>query len=168
VSILPWDDAMHTDPDRDLAAALAAGSETSRVIAVADTKAGLVLAVQGVVLAGLVSSLRSHPPAGGDRSGAAVVLVLTAVTVLLLLAALWPRTTAPAASWFAFPALRLAPHAPPPARPPVTELADQAWHQAAALADVARRKFRWFRVASVIAGVDVAAFAAWTLLGPGA
>jgi hypothetical protein len=148
------------DPDRDLDIALSTASEMNRVIAAADAKAGLVLAAQGVVLAGMASGLRADVPLPGlARATALLAVVLACSAVLLLVAALWPRTRGAGAAWFAFPSLNLG-EIPPP-RPDAAELAGQAWAQAGALAAIARRKYRWFRAALAGGTAGLLAFTAW-------
>lgn len=149
------------DPHRDLEIALFACAETNRVIAAADVKAGLVLAAQGVVLAGLVSGLGRGPLPPLARAGVLVVLVLAGCAVLLLLGALWPRLRSEVPSWLAFPGLRAVNGDILPDRPPYAVLAEQAWRQAGALAAIARSKYRWFRAAVATGAADVLLFATW-------
>lgn len=151
------------DPDRDLDVALAAAAETSRVIAGADAKAGLVLAAQGVALAGTASAVRAGPPPSDVVQVLAVpVIVFAGVTVLLLVACLWPRMNGPASAWFAFPVLSLG-ETPSP-RPDEADLAEQAWAQARALAQIAQRKYRWFRAALLSGAAGLATFTTWVAL----
>ncbi len=153
------------DPDRDLDVAMAVAAEVNRVIATADAKTGLVLAAQGVVLAGVASSMRSGPvPLMSLRIGAVVVLAVAVIVVLLLLASLWPRTGDPEPRWFAFTALRHDNDGTVPPRPDTERLATQAWMQTATLADIARRKFQWFRAALVVGTVELVGFVIWVAL----
>lgn len=133
--------------------------ETNRLIAVADVKAGLVLAVQGALLAGLVSASAGAPPP--VRSGAVLVLVGAGLAVLLLLGAVWPRLPAPVAPWLAVPVRRVDAGVAVPARPPVADLAQEAWIQAGVLAALARRKYLWFRAGVVLAAIDLVGFTIW-------
>lgn len=150
--------ALH--PDRDLDLAIATCTETNRLIAVADVKAGLVLAVQGALLAGLVTtSAGASPPV---RSGALQVLIGVGFAILLLLGAVWPRLPAPVAPWFAVSVLRVDAGVAAPARPAVADLAQEAWVQAGVLAALARRKYRWFRAGVVLTAIDLVGFTVWT------
>lgn len=154
---------VHLDPDRDLDLALSTAAEMNRVIAGADAKAGLVLAAQGVALAGIASALRAGPPLPAVVELVAVgVIVLAGISVVLLVACLWPRTHGAGAAWFAFPALGLG--AAPTPRPDAAEFAEQAWEQAGALAEIARRKYRWFRTALLSGAGALAAFTTWIAL----
>ena len=76
-----------------------------------------------------------------------VALSLVAATISLLIAILWPRLSAGAANWFAFPALAITPDGTP--RPDPVTLTDQAWQQIRTLARIALRKHRLFRIALV-------------------
>lgn len=148
--------------DRELDVALGTAAEVNRVIAVADVKAGLVLAAHGVVLAGLASALRAGPELSMPiRVGAVVVLAVGGCAMVLLAAALWPRMTAPAPTWFAFPSLCVDANGHVPPRPPTAQLVDQAWAQVGALAAIARSKYLWFRAAAVAGLVELVGFAVW-------
>jgi hypothetical protein len=154
---------VHLDPDRDLDLALTTAAEMNRMIAGADAKAGLVLAAQGVALAGIASALRAGPPLPAVVELVAVgVIVLAGISVILLVACVWPRTHGSGAAWFAFPALGLGAVSAP--RPGAAELAEQAWAQAGVLAEIARRKYRWFRAALLSGAVGLAAFTTWIAL----
>jgi len=135
----------------DLALALAAATETNRVIGAADVKAGLLLAAQGLIVSAATPAL-TGPVAPALRSGAATGVVLAAVSVAAVLVVLWPRLTSTTPSWFAFPGFAH-PDEPLPARPSTDELADQAWKQVGALATIARRKTWWLRSATAVGGV---------------
>lgn len=112
----------------------------NRVIAAADPKTGLVLAAQGVVLAGTASSLRSGLALStAARVGAVAVVVVAGVAVLLLGVALWPRWRSSAPVRFALPGLQIGEDGTVHARPPLPQLAEQAWLQADALATIAWR-----------------------------
>jgi hypothetical protein len=147
------------DPERDLDIAMAVAAETNRVIAAADVKAGLLLAAQGVVLAGSAAGIVS----GGSPGGLLriVAVLLSGGSVALLAAALWPRTTG-SSPWLAFPALRVDGSAR--TRPAASELADEAWTQAATLAGITRRKYRWFRAALLAGVAAVLVFMTWIVL----
>jgi hypothetical protein len=82
--------------------------------------------------------------------------------VLLLVASLWPRMHGSASAWFAFPVL--GEEGVPARRPDTAQLAEQAWAQAGALAEIARRKYRWFRAALVVAAAGLGVFTAWITL----
>ncbi|WP_281689991.1 hypothetical protein [Pseudonocardia thermophila] len=140
--------------ERDLDIALAVASEINRVIAAADAKAGLLLAAEGVVLAGSAAGGAGAGPPFGYLRGAAVVLA--AISVVLLVIALWPRTGGSSA-WLAFPALNVGES--PPDRPGLTQLADEAWAQAGTLAAIARRKYGWFRSALLVGAAGLLVFA---------
>jgi hypothetical protein len=151
------------EPERDLEIALLTAAETNRVIAGADAKAGLVLAAQGVVLAGIASAMRAGPQLPGFAQVLAVgATVLAGIAVLLLVGSLWPRMHGSASAWFAVPVLGR--ESVPACRPDTTQLAEQAWAQAGALAEIARRKYRWFRAALVVASTGLVAFTAWIAL----
>lgn len=151
---------MNTEPAldslQDLQIALDVGAETSRAIGAADVKAGLVLAMQGVVLTGFVAAAPRQPASDLSRLVVMSGLALAGGAALLLLVALWPRLRPrwPSLSWIAFPGRPDDPDAQSD-RPPTAVLAGQAWQQAGALAVIARRKYRWFRAAVLVAVADL-------------
>ena len=148
--------------EQDLDHALAMSAEMNKLIVAADIKAGLVLAALGVVLAGMTSSLRAAPPQPtAPKLIAVLVLIVASVGVLLLGVTLWPRLKPYGSTWLALPGLHLDPDQTVAARPPVKAMADQGWAQAAALAAIARQKYRWFRAAVLVALVDLALFVTW-------
>jgi hypothetical protein len=150
-------DRLHAERDLDIA--MAAAAEINRVIAAADAKAGLLLAAQGVVLAGSAAGIDGGTsPFGALRI---VAVLLSGASVVLLVLALWPRT-AGSSPWLSFPALHVD-HAARD-RPAQSELANEAWAQAGTLAGIARRKYGWFRAALVAGAAGVLTFASWIVL----
>lgn len=142
------------------------GAEVSRVIGAADTKAGLLLAAHGVVLASTVSAVRA--PGSLPWTAPGIVAVGAALlAVLFLLATLWPRLPGAGSGWFAFTTLRT--HSPDDVRgrPALPELADRAWSQAVTLAGIAHHKLRWFRAALLVSAVEFGMFALWVTLSVG-
>jgi hypothetical protein len=152
------------EPKRDLTVAMTVVADMARLIGAADTKTGLVLATQGVVLAAVLPSSRpSVAVTSSSPSGAVVVLAAAVIVVILLLASLWPRTGGAGPQWFAFSTFRADRTVPP--RPDEATLADQAWTQATALASIVHRKLRWFRAALLIGAVELGVFGVWVTLG---
>jgi hypothetical protein len=141
----------------DLDVALRTAAEVNRVVAAADIKSGLVLTAQGVLLGGLSTALRQEAALPVFVLSVAA-LVASGISVLLLLAALWPRLGAVGSGWFGLPALEIGDDGAMPARPAPDALADLAWKQVAELASIARRKFRWFRTAVLVGAVGVGLF----------
>lgn len=139
---------------------MAVAAETNRVIAAADAKTGLLLAAQGVVLAGSAAGIGGGTSTAGALWIVAVAVLLSGASVVLLVVALWPRL-AGSSPWLAFPALPL--DGPTRDRPPPSELANEAWAQVA-LASIARRKYGWFRAALVAGAAGVLTFASWIVL----
>jgi hypothetical protein len=142
----------------DLDVALRTAAEVNRVVAAADIKAGLVLTAQGVLMGGLSTALRQEAALPVFVLSVAA-LVASGISVLLLLAAIWPRlgTMTVGSGWFGLPSLEIGDRAMP-ARPAPEALADLAWKQVAELASIARRKFRWFRAAVLVGAVGVGLF----------
>ncbi|MEQ3552487.1 hypothetical protein WIS52_18590 [Pseudonocardia nematodicida] len=149
--------------ERDLDIGLSVAAEVNRVVVAMDTKAGFLLATQGVVLAATASALRPGAEMSTARGGGIAVLLLAVGAMALVLAVLWPRTHGPAPRWVTFAGF--ASGAAVPARPNAAVLADQAWLQVSSLAEIARRKLRWFRAALIVASAELAGFVLWLTLG---
>ncbi len=154
----------HLAPLDDLNTALRTISEFNRVILAADTKAGLLLTANGFALTGLVTTART------SMNIALVVMAIgLAVSLIVcmgyLAATLRPRLDgAGAGNWFSFPTFPVEVIR----RPMTPALADQAWSQAGALAEIARHKYHRFGVALRWTAISLIVFLAWftvTLLG---
>ncbi|WP_278263548.1 hypothetical protein [Nocardia sp. AG03] len=143
----------------DLNTALRTISEFNRVILAADTKAGLLLTANGFALTGLVTVGRTGMSA---TSGAVAIVLSTSLIVCMgyLGVTLRPDLRgAGAGNWFCF----LTFPEEGSNRPPAPALADHAWRQAGALAEIARRKYRRFAVALRWSAVSVVVFVVWLL-----
>ncbi|WP_336081111.1 hypothetical protein [Nocardia sp. SSK8] len=143
----------------DLNTALRTISEFNRVILAADTKAGLLLTANGFALTGLVTVGRSNMSVA---SGAVAIVLSTSLIVCMgyLGVTLRPDLRgAGAGNWFCF----LTFPGESSRRPPAPALADHAWRQAGALAEIARRKYRRFAVALRWSAVSVVVFVVWFL-----
>lgn len=144
-------------PLDDLNTALRTISEFNRVILAADTKAGLLLTANGFAVTGLVTT---------TRSSMNIALVVTAIGLAVSLivcmgylgATLRPRLgSAGAGNWFCFPTFP----SEADVRPTTPVLADQAWWQASALAEIARHKYHRFGVALRWTAISLVVFLAW-------
>lgn len=144
-------------PLDDLNTALRTISEFNRVILAADTKAGLLLTANGFALTGLVTTA---------RTSMSIVLVVMAIGLAVslivcmgyLAATLRPRLGgAGAGNWFCFPTFPVEVRA----RPMTPVLADQAWWQAGALAEIAQHKYHRFGVALRWTAVSLVVFLVW-------
>ncbi|MFE3053934.1 hypothetical protein [Nocardia sp. NPDC059239] len=155
------------EPVNDLDAALRTISEFNRILIAADTKVGLLLTANGFALMGLVSS---HPkPVNLAIYMTATALELSLIVCMGYLAAtLRPNLrSSGAGNWFGFPTFP----AEAGKRPAAPELADYAWRQAAALAEIAQRKYRRFGVALRWSVISLIIFLIWytvVLLGTAA
>lgn len=141
----------------DLNTALRTVSEFNRIILAADTKAGLLLTANGFALTGLVTVGRT---AVSTASGAVAIALSTSLIVCMgyLAATLRPDLRgAGAGNWFCF----LTFPEESSKRPPAPALADHAWRQAGALAEIAKRKYRRFTVALRWSAVSVVMFVVW-------
>ncbi|MCU1647303.1 MAG: hypothetical protein JWN03_7578 [Nocardia sp.] len=144
-------------PVDDLNTALRTVAEFNRVILAADTKAGLLLTANGFALTGLVTTART------SMSTALVVMAIgLAVSLLVcmgyLAATLRPRlSSAGPGNWFCFPSFP----ADVSDRPTAPTLADQAWQQTGALAEIAQHKYRRFGVALRWTAISLVVFLAW-------
>ncbi|MQY17194.1 hypothetical protein [Nocardia macrotermitis] len=141
----------------DLSTALRTVSEINRVIAAADVKVGLLLTANGFALTGLVATARTHTTVLTCAIG--VVLAVSLLVCMAYLAAtLRPDLRgAGAGNWFSFPTFPTETDR----RPDVAVLADQAWREAAVLAEVARGKYRRFVVALRWSAVSSVVFVGW-------
>jgi hypothetical protein len=154
------------DPIDELNVALYTIGEVGRAIEHADTKAGMLGALLGLVIAGATSQLPqirlTLAPGDGGLSmallGMFAVLLLTAGALLGL--AQLPRLGTPTnVRWLAFPAL--AQMSERIRRPSAAELRDEAWGQAEALSRIAVRKFRYLRASMLCSALCVVTFLAW-------
>ncbi|MFI6173299.1 Pycsar system effector family protein [Nocardia sp. NPDC051052] len=141
----------------DLNAALCAVSEFNRIIVAADTKVGFLLTTNGFALMGLVTSTRTS-------RNVLVSVIATVLEIVLLVcmgylaATLRPSLqSAGTTNWFSFPSFPVETNE----RPAEPLLADQAWRQAATLAQIARRKYRRFRVALRWSALSLVVFLCW-------
>ncbi len=163
------------DPDKELLepidelnVALYTVGEVGRAIEHADTKAGMLGALLGLVIAGATSQLPqirlTLEPGDGGLGAATALLGMFAVLLLtagaLLGLAQLPRLGTPTnVRWLAFPAL--AQMSGPIRRPSATELRDEAWDQAEVLSRIAVRKFRYLRASMLCSALCVVTFLAW-------
>ncbi|MFE6923770.1 hypothetical protein ACFVAV_22285 [Nocardia sp. NPDC057663] len=144
-------------PLDDLNTALRTISEFNRVILAADTKAGLLLTANGFALTGLVTTARTSM-----NTVLVVMAIGLAVSLIVcmgyLAATLRPRLGGSGTgNWFCFPSFPVEADDRP--RTPV--LADQAWWQAGALAEIAQHKYHRFAVALRWTAISLVLFLAW-------
>ncbi|MGW2661495.1 Pycsar system effector family protein [Nocardia tengchongensis] len=144
-------------PSEDLTTGLQTVSEINRVIAAVDVKVGLLLTANGIELTGLIAA--SHTQTTGLACVATAIPAMSLLVCMLYLAfTLRPNLRgAGAGNWFSFPSFPTEIDQ----RPGVATLADQAWREAATLAEVARGKYRRFQVALRCSAVSLIAFVVW-------
>ncbi|MBF6090778.1 hypothetical protein [Nocardia cyriacigeorgica] len=132
-------------------------SEINRLIAATDTKVGLLLTANGFALTGLIATFRTHTTM--ITSVVSIILGLSLLVCMVYIAAtLRPDLRgAGAGNWFSFPNFPTETEQ----RPNVAVLADYAWQEAAALAEIARGKYRRFGVALKWSAVSLTAFVPW-------
>jgi hypothetical protein len=166
---LPIEPASDLLPLDELRVAMAMIAQIDQTIENADTKTGMLGALLGLLLAAIAGDPSlvhatldgsTHPPYVATALLIAFAISLVTSGVFLGLAQLPRLTGTKSRSWLAFPAV-------PPVtkeaieRPSAVELRDQAWHQVQVLAAIARRKFRYVKVAFVACGSCTFAYLAW-------
>ncbi|MEU4468919.1 hypothetical protein AB0G20_35405 [Streptomyces sp. NPDC024017] len=137
------------EPGTDVTLAI---NQVSAWIVSADTKAGLLAAGLGVMVAGLLTragDLRSMAPPHTFREF--LTLVLIHLVVISLSASGWfivrtlaPRAVSSTPTRYGWPTLARRAHAPQPSAEP-GRAREEAWQHAVDLAAVAERKFAAFR-----------------------
>jgi hypothetical protein len=161
--------SLHRD-NGELSTALNCVREFGRWIRNADAKAAALAALHGVLLPVLTNGIPKGriPLTAWWACGPLMLSAAASVgTLICLIGTQLPRTrvsTGAAASRLAFPAVaRMRPAEL--LRPASSRLLRaHAWHQAAALAEIAARKFRWLRRATFTTALTVAAFLVWILV----
>ena len=156
----------------DTALALQSASATQQAIGHADAKLGVLAAIDGGLLAAVLSETPPWTLAWHAASWSTVaaglsgvlVIVTAALSAAYLCAGFWPRLYGRGPeSRLAFPAL--AGDSSVPSIPP-RRARDEAWLVAIALADIADRKFKCVRSAIIWTALSAGAAAVWLASTP--